>query len=59
MKRQQECSCGGKEQYSLTQMFQKKALVAKAVAVPAVLEKSPATRVWEGRIDLRTLIHLI
>ena len=25
MKRQQECSCGGKEQYSLTQMFQKKA----------------------------------
>ena len=41
------------------QMLQKKALVARAVAMITVLETSPETRVQGGRIDLRTLILLI
>ena len=41
------------------QMLQKKTPVARAVAATAVPEKLLETRMWEGRMDLRTLIHLI
>ena len=41
------------------QMLWKKAPVARAVAATMVPETLPETGVWEGRRDLRTLIHLI
>ena len=48
LRSQQECSCGSKKQYRLPQMLWKKALVARAVAVTAVPETMPETRVWGG-----------
>ena len=41
------------------QMLQKKAPVARAVAATTVLEMSPEIRGQQGRMDLKTLIHLI